>query len=65
MRKRYRLLTGPDDSAFCQKVSDALDEGYILYGSPVMTASDGQVIVGQAVILPNDETTGEGNPNGG
>ena len=30
----YRLLTGPDDSSFCHKVTDALDKGWQLYGSP-------------------------------
>jgi hypothetical protein len=50
-RKRFRMLTGVDDSAFCQKVSDALDDGYELYGSPTMTFNGTNVIVGQAVIL--------------
>jgi len=30
----YRLLTGDDTSAFCQKVSDALAKGWVLHGSP-------------------------------
>jgi hypothetical protein len=30
----YRLLTGPDDAAFCRRVSEALALGYELYGSP-------------------------------
>ena len=50
-RKRYRMLTGIDDSAFCQKVSDALDDGYELYGSPTMTTKGANVYVGQAVVL--------------
>lgn len=50
-QKRYRMLTGIDDSAFCQKVSDALDDGYELYGSPTMTFNGTNTIVGQAVIL--------------
>jgi hypothetical protein len=53
-RKRYRFLTGPDDAAFCARVSDALDDGYVLYGDPVMVVEDGQRIVGQAVCLPGD-----------
>ena len=51
---RYRLLTGPDDAAFCKRVSDALDDGYKLYGSPAITSRDGQNYVAQAVILEND-----------
>ena len=33
----YRLLTGPDDAAFCHRVSEALALGYVLYGSPSVT----------------------------
>jgi hypothetical protein len=50
-RLRYRLLTGPDDNAFCERVSKALDEGYELYGSPSVTFSGERVIAAQAVIL--------------
>lgn len=50
-KKRYRLLTGIDDSSFCQKVSDALDEGYELYGSPSVTFNGKNVIAAQAVVL--------------
>ena len=54
-RKAYRFLTGPDDAAFCQRVSDALAEGYVLYGDPVMVVSDGARYCGQAVVLPGVE----------
>ncbi len=47
---RYRLLTGADDRAFCERVSQALDEGYELYGSPAITAHGDTVKVAQAVI---------------
>jgi hypothetical protein len=33
----YRLLTGKDDRAFCERVSEALEQGWRLYGSPTMT----------------------------
>ncbi|NCF78694.1 MAG: DUF1737 domain-containing protein [Alphaproteobacteria bacterium] len=33
-KKAYRFLTGADDAAFCQRVSDALREGWVLYGPP-------------------------------
>ena len=54
-RKLYRFLTGPDTAEFCQRVSDALAEGYQLYGNPVMTVVEGIPIVGQAVIWPNKD----------
>lgn len=50
-RLRYRLLTGPDDSSFCERISAALDEGYELYGSPSITDTPDGVIAAQAVIL--------------
>ena len=46
----YRLLTGPDDAAFCKRVSEALALGYVLYGSPAATFDGSQVIVAQAVV---------------
>jgi hypothetical protein len=51
-KKRYRFLSGPDDASFCQRVSDALAEGYVLYGDPVMVVCDNERICGQAVVLP-------------
>ncbi|QCB96262.1 DUF1737 domain-containing protein [Arthrobacter sp. PAMC25564] len=48
----YRLFTGPDDRAFCERVSAALAEGYVLHGSPAATFNGSSVIVAQAVVLP-------------
>lgn len=52
-RPSYRLLTGLDDHSFCVRVSEALADGYVLYGSPACTydPKQGRVIVAQAVIL--------------
>ncbi|MEP6283322.1 MAG: DUF1737 domain-containing protein, partial [Nitratireductor sp.] len=30
--KLYRYLTGPDDAAFCHKVTAALNKGWRLHG---------------------------------
>ncbi len=46
----YRLLTGKDDDAFCARVSDALAQGYQLYGSPAATFNGAHVVVAQAVV---------------
>jgi hypothetical protein len=51
-RLPYRCLTGPDDHAFCERVSKALDEGWKLHGSPALTFNGEQVIVAQAVVWP-------------
>ena len=48
----YRLITGPDDRAFCERISTALAEGYVLHGSPAATFNGTGVIVAQALILP-------------
>jgi len=50
--KLYRLLTEHDTSAFCHKVTDALNKGWELYGSPTYAwdAAEGVMRCGQAVI---------------
>ena len=49
--KRYKMLTGVDNSEFCAKVRLHLDNGYALHGSPVMAFNGNDIIVGQAVVL--------------
>lgn len=48
---RYRVLTGPDDVTFCERVSAALEAGYRLHGSPALTTRGEQVVVAQALVL--------------
>ncbi|GAB2724338.1 MULTISPECIES: DUF1737 domain-containing protein [Arthrobacter] len=48
----YRLVTGPDTKEFCERISTALAEGYVLHGSPAATFNGTDVIVAQAVVLP-------------
>lgn len=52
----YRLLTGPDDASFCHKVTQALNKGWALYGSPQLSfnAETNQMMCGQAVIKTVD-----------
>jgi len=52
---RYRVLTGPDDASFCYRVSEALDLGYELYGSPALTVNEGTTIVAQALLWPGGD----------
>ena len=49
--KLYRYLTGPDDSAFCKRVSAALNKGWQLAGNPTLTFDPvkGRVICGQPI----------------
>ena len=51
-RPIYRLLTGRDDHAFCGRVSEALEQGWRLYGSPVLAWDDeaGAMKAAQAVV---------------
>ena len=59
-RKIYRCLTGPDNDEFCERVSKALADGYVLHGSPSLTTKpDGTVIVAQAVILAQKQPAGD------
>lgn len=50
----YRLLTGKDDRAFCERVSKALEEGWVLYGEPKLSYDwwRGQTKCAQAVVWP-------------
>ncbi|MFI6265341.1 DUF1737 domain-containing protein [Micromonospora sp. NPDC051006] len=52
---RYRVLTGPDDEAFCRRVSEALDLGFSLHGGPAITFNGERVIVAQALTWPDSE----------
>ncbi len=61
-RLAYRLLSGPDDLAFCDRVSEALADGYVLHGGPAATFDGERVIVAQAVVLPRSTTTHETRP---
>ena len=60
--KLYRFLTGPDDQAFCKRVSEALNKGWALHGNPSLTfdPTTGRVICGQAIIK---EVPGEFHPD--
>ena len=51
----YKLLTGKDNSEFCNRVTKFLNDGWELYGSPFMNINPGinfwkATIVGQAVV---------------
>ncbi|MFF1723191.1 DUF1737 domain-containing protein [Streptomyces sviceus] len=46
----YRVVTGPDDAAFCHRVSEAIDLGYALHGGPAVTFNGENVIVAQALV---------------
>ncbi len=50
--KAYRLLSEDDTAAFCHKVSEALSQGWELYGSPAYAfdAARGKMRCAQAVI---------------
>jgi hypothetical protein len=49
--RAYRLLTAEDTSAFCHKVTEALSNGWELYGSPAYAfdAASGTMRCAQAV----------------
>ena len=47
--KLYRLLTGPDDAKFCERVERVLNEGWELHGGPALTFNGKEVIAAQAI----------------
>jgi len=52
-RPRYQLFTGPDTPDFSARVSAAIEDGYVLHGSPAITFDGTTTYVAQAVVLPN------------
>ncbi len=54
----YKLLTGEDNSEFCDRVTEFLNKGWELYGSPIMHTDSSwknNRIVGQAVVRRNKD----------
>ena len=47
---QYKFLTGPDDSTFCARVTEFLNNGWKLYGNPTMSFDGKIIIAGQAII---------------
>jgi hypothetical protein len=58
----YRYLTGPDDASFCHRITELLNRGWQLYGSPTLAydVEKKQVVCGQAIIK---ETEGKYSPD--
>ncbi len=54
--KIYRFLSADDTSDFCHKVTDALNKGWELYGSPTygFDHANGVMRCGQAVMKEAD-----------
>ena len=48
----YRLLTGADDAAFCHRVTEAINRGWSLYGSPSLTYDpvEKRAVCAQAIV---------------
>ncbi|GGF76805.1 DUF1737 domain-containing protein [Alteromonas lipolytica] len=46
----YRLISGPDDATFCMRITELLNKGWVLHGSPSLTFNGTSTIVAQAVI---------------
>ncbi|MFV2053657.1 DUF1737 domain-containing protein [Aliiroseovarius sp. YM-037] len=60
--KLYRLLTEDDTSAFCHKVTEALNKGWALHGDPTYAfdSANGVMRCGQAVVK---EVEGDYHPD--
>ena len=54
--KLYRLLSGTDDAAFCKRVSQALNQGWELHGSPTVSydPDNRRTICAQAIVKDAD-----------
>jgi hypothetical protein len=49
-KEKYKLITGKDDAEFCRRVTELLDNGYELYGSPAMAFNGEYMVVAQAIV---------------
>ena len=57
-QKAYRFLTGNDNAAFCQRVSGALRNDYVLDDPTLLQVNEqGNRHCGQAVVLPEFVST--------
>ena len=54
--KLYSYLVGPDDDAFCHRVTERLNRGWQLHGNPTLTydAEKKRVMCGQVVTKEVD-----------
>ena len=54
--KIFSYLTGRDDASFCHRVTERLNRGWELYGSPTLTfdSETKRVICGQVVVKEVD-----------
>ncbi|RCU49078.1 DUF1737 domain-containing protein [Corallincola holothuriorum] len=55
--KLYRFVTGPDDVTFCMRVTESINNGWELHGSPTLTFNGESPIAGQALVkeVPDEE----------
>lgn len=59
VKMQYKLITGPDDSTFCARITEFLNNGWKLHGNPTMTYDGKTVIAGQAIIKEDAEKNEE------
>jgi hypothetical protein len=52
---QYKFITGPDDSKFCARITEFLNQGWKLYGSPTMSFDGKSIIAGQAIVKDDEE----------
>ena len=52
---QYKLITGPDDQTFCARITEFLNNGWKLHGSPSVTFNGQSVIAAQAITKEDDK----------
>jgi hypothetical protein len=50
-KQPYLLIAGTDVAAVCQQVTEALTDGYRLYGSPAASFDGSAAVHSQALVL--------------
>ncbi len=49
-KEEYKLVTGKESSNFNERVTELLQQGYELYGSPALSFNGEQVVAAQALV---------------
>ncbi|MEH6453391.1 MAG: DUF1737 domain-containing protein [Psychromonas sp.] len=50
VKEKYKLISGKDDAEFCARITQLLEQGYELYGSPALAFNGEHMVVAQAVV---------------
>ena len=54
-KDKYKLITGRESDSFSVRVTEKLQQGYELYGSPALSFDGEEIVFAQALIRPTKQ----------